>query len=102
MMRTYGAASSGMISGSGFAIANTIGSFAIFFRSSTVISPGDHVGELPLLVERVGVLRVPVLHEVHVLLPALVDRPHAVHADDVARSGVDRVGAIYKGRKQHM
>ncbi len=40
MIRTYGAASSGMISGSGFAIAKTSGSFAIFFRSSTVISPG--------------------------------------------------------------
>ena len=40
MIRTYGDASSGMISGSGLAIAKTSGSFAIFFRSSTVMSPG--------------------------------------------------------------
>ena len=41
---------------------------------------------------RVGVLGVPLLHEVHVLGAALVDRAAPVAADDVADAGVSQPG----------
>src|ERR1700687_2296042 len=95
MTFTYFPASSGMISGVGFAIAKTMASRCIAPRSSTFTTPGsaqadepvgsDHrLAPRPAEALRVGVLREPRLHRVHVLGPAAVERAGPVAGDDVA------------------
>ena len=96
-IRTCSAASSGITSGSGFAIANTIASSFMRSRSAASTTPGpdsadeevgalEHVRGPAAAALAVGALRVPALQRVH-LVPVVapdVDRAVRVAADDLA------------------
>src|SRR6266508_939415 len=51
------------------------------------VRAANNVVDRTALVIRVGVLGVPVLHEIHAVLAAAIDRPLAVAADDLADAG---------------
>src|SRR5262249_17110437 len=97
MTRTYRSASSGWISGVGFAIANTMGSRAMRLRSRTLRIPGTlrpMKTSAPSTASprppggRVGVRAGGhrALHEIHPQRPRPVDDAVLVDADDVAHA----------------